>query len=125
MASTILLYSQYIPSCLSCDQLSGLDCVCFTFVDYFIRILIVKIYVHQSNALSHLHHICDDAMAEFALGATAVCVGRELMGPLMEGSQGVTARIHSMTLELKSIMARTGARSLSEIDPSVIHFKHF
>ena len=66
-----------------------------------------------------------DAFKALALGATAVCVGRELMGPLKEGNQGVTTRINSMTHELMSIMARTGARSLSEIDPSVIHFKHF
>lgn len=63
-----------------------------------------------------------DVFKALALGADAVCVGRELMDPLKNGSDGVTKRIQEMTLELASIMARTGAKKLAEIDPSVIHF---
>ena len=66
-----------------------------------------------------------DAFKALALGATAVGVGRELMGPLKDGGPAVAKRIREMTGELKSIMARTGARSLNDIDPSVIHFKNF
>ena len=66
-----------------------------------------------------------DAFKALALGATAVGVGRELMGPLKDGGFAVAKRIQEMTGELKSIMARTGARSLRDIDPSVIHFRNF
>lgn len=62
-----------------------------------------------------------DAFKALALGADAVCVGRDLMGPLKEGSDGVAKRITDMNNELKSIMARTGAKSLKEIDKTVIH----
>lgn len=66
-----------------------------------------------------------DAFKALALGATAVSVGRELMGPLKDGGEAVTQRINEMTGELKSIMARTGAKSLKDIDPSVVHFRNF
>ena len=66
-----------------------------------------------------------DVFKALALGADAVCVGRELMGPLKEGSQAVCRRIQEMNGELMSIMARTGARDLSQIDPSVLHFRNF
>jgi len=66
-----------------------------------------------------------DAFKALALGADAVCVGRELMGPLKDGSHAVCRRIQEMTGELMSIMARTGAHQLSEIDPSVLHFRRF
>lgn len=66
-----------------------------------------------------------DAFKALALGATAVGVGRELMGPLKDGGSAVAKRIIEMTGELKAIMARTGAKSLAEIDPSVIHYKNF
>ncbi|HOO78753.1 MAG TPA: alpha-hydroxy acid oxidase [Lachnospiraceae bacterium] len=66
-----------------------------------------------------------DVFKALALGATAVCVGRELMEPLKEGNVGVTRRINAMNLELMSCMARTGAHSLSDIDPSVIHYRNF
>ena len=62
-----------------------------------------------------------DAFKALALGADAVCVGRDLMDPLKEGSEGVARRIIEMNNELKSIMARTGATSTIDIDPSVIH----
>ena len=63
-----------------------------------------------------------DVFKALALGADGVCVGRDLMGPLKDGSNAVTKRIQEMTGELKSIMARTGAKNLKEIDPTVIHF---
>lgn len=66
-----------------------------------------------------------DVYKALALGADAVCVGRELMGPLKEKSAGVTKRIQDMTNELKSVMARTGCKSLKDIDPSVIHMRTF
>ena len=61
-----------------------------------------------------------DAFKAMALGARAVCVGRDLMGPLEGGAAGVTNRILELTGELKSTMARTGMRSLDDMDPSVI-----
>lgn len=66
-----------------------------------------------------------DVFKALALGADAVCVGRELMGPLKKGHKGVTERINEMNRELMSVMARTGAHSLKDIDPSVIHFRNF
>ncbi|MBQ7359051.1 MAG: alpha-hydroxy-acid oxidizing protein [Lachnospiraceae bacterium] len=61
-----------------------------------------------------------DAFKAMALGARAVCVGRDLMGPLEGGAAGVTNRILELTGELKSTMARTGMRSLDDMEPSVI-----
>lgn len=66
-----------------------------------------------------------DVFKALALGADAVCVGRHLMDPLKESEGAVTARINEMNLELMSMMAKTGAKSLKEIDPSVIHFRNF
>lgn len=66
-----------------------------------------------------------DAYKALALGATAVGVGRELMGPLKDGGQAVAKRIMEMTGELKATMARTGVKSLKDFDPTVIHFKNF
>lgn len=66
-----------------------------------------------------------DVFKALALGADAVCVGRDLMEALKKGGQGVTERIQAMNRELMSIMARTGARSVKEIDPSVIHYRNF
>lgn len=66
-----------------------------------------------------------DVFKALALGADAVCVGRNLMDPLKEGKTGVTNRINEMTRELMSVMARTGAKSLAEIDSSVLHFRRF
>lgn len=66
-----------------------------------------------------------DVFKALALGADAVCVGRDLMEALKKGSTGVSERINAMNLELKSIMARTGSHSVKDIDPSVIHFRNF
>ena len=65
-----------------------------------------------------------DAFKALALGADAVCVGRHLM-PLLGTEGAVAARLREMTGELKSIMARTGAKSIREIDPTVLHFRSF
>jgi isopentenyl diphosphate isomerase/L-lactate dehydrogenase-like FMN-dependent dehydrogenase len=44
---------------------------------------------------------------------------------LKQGPDAVAARIKEMTAELAGVMARTGARSLKDIDPSVIHKRTF
>ena len=61
-----------------------------------------------------------DVFKALALGADCVCVGRNLMKPLENGAAGVTRRINEITGELRSVMARTGAKCLSDIDSSVI-----
>ncbi len=62
-----------------------------------------------------------DAFKALALGATAVCVGRALMGPLQEeGAEGVRKKIVDMTKELKGAMARTCSAAVDHIDPSLI-----
>ena len=66
-----------------------------------------------------------DVFKALALGATAVSVGRHLMVPLKNGGKAVTDRINEMTMQLISIMARTGASSLSDIDPDVIKHRNF
>lgn len=66
-----------------------------------------------------------DVFKCLALGADAVSVGRALMDPLAKGSQGVTGKINSINSELKMIMARTGAKSIKEIDSSVLRFRQF
>lgn len=63
-----------------------------------------------------------DAFKALALGADAVCAGRVVMEPLREkGAEGVKETVDRMTNELRQMMARTGAKSLEEIDPGVIH----
>lgn len=66
-----------------------------------------------------------DAYKALALGAAAVGVGRHLMPLLKDGSTAVTKRINEMTAELKGVMARTGVRSLKDMDPTVIHRRTF
>ena len=61
-----------------------------------------------------------DAYKCLALGAAAVSVGRHLMPLLKQGPEAVAARIKEMTAELAGVMARTGVKSLKDIDPSVI-----
>ena len=63
-----------------------------------------------------------DVFKALALGADGVLVGRELMKHLPAGEDAVTARLREMTGELASVMARCGARSIGQIDPSVLHF---
>jgi len=66
-----------------------------------------------------------DVFKALALGADAVCVGRTLMDPLKDGSRAVTIKIEEINRELSVIMARTGAKNLKEIDPSVLRFRAF
>ena len=66
-----------------------------------------------------------DAYKCLALGAKAVSVGRHLMPLLKDGPEAVAARISEMTAELAGIMARTGVKSLDEMDPTVIHRRTF
>lgn len=66
-----------------------------------------------------------DVFKALALGADGVGIGRHLMGPLKQGHQGVYDRIQEINNELKCVMARTGAKSISEIDPSVIRYRTF
>ncbi len=62
-----------------------------------------------------------DVFKALALGATAVCVGRELMKPLAEnGADGVQKRIQEMNEELSGVMARTCSKDMDHIDPSLI-----
>ena len=66
-----------------------------------------------------------DAYKCLALGAKAISVGRHLMPLLRKGSDAVSARINEMTTELAVVMARTGVRDLSKMDPTVIHKRNF
>lgn len=66
-----------------------------------------------------------DAYKCLALGAAAVSVGRHLMPLLKQGPEAVAARIKEMTAELAGVMARTGVKSLKDIDPSVIIKRDF
>jgi len=62
-----------------------------------------------------------DAFKALAMGATAVCVGRAVLGPLKEsGAEGAAKYIHQMTRELAGVMARTGCADLASIDRSLI-----
>ncbi len=63
-----------------------------------------------------------DAFKALALGADMVCVGRALMPPYEQhGVQGVADTIRAMTGELESMMVRTAAATVKDIDPAVIH----
>ncbi|MBO6159815.1 MAG: alpha-hydroxy-acid oxidizing protein [Firmicutes bacterium] len=63
-----------------------------------------------------------DAFKALAMGADMVCTGRSLMMPYMkEGAEGVAAQLNTMTDELKSMMFRTCAAEVKDIDRSVIH----
>lgn len=66
-----------------------------------------------------------DAYKALALGAKAVSVGRHLMPLLKKGAQSVSDRINEMNGELAGIMARTGVKNLSKMDPTVIHKRDF
>ena len=66
-----------------------------------------------------------DAYKCLALGATAVSVGRHLMPLLKKGPEATAERIGEMTAELAGVMARTGVRTLADMDASVIHRRAF
>lgn len=66
-----------------------------------------------------------DVFKALALGADGVGVGRHLMGPLKDGGKGVADRIEAMNRELITVMAKTGAKTIADIDPSVLRFRTF
>lgn len=66
-----------------------------------------------------------DAFKALALGADAVCVGRDLMGPLKDGSEAAAARILELNGQLASVMARTCTKTLDDMDASVIWHRSF
>ena len=62
-----------------------------------------------------------DVFKAMALGATAVSVGRAMMGPLTEkGADGVAEKVREITAQLAGVMARTCSPDVSHIDSSVI-----
>lgn len=66
-----------------------------------------------------------DVFKALALGATAVSVGRKIMGPLKEnGAEGVKDELIKMTEQLAGVMARTCSRDLNHIDKNVIWKKY-
>ena len=66
-----------------------------------------------------------DVYKALALGADAVGIGRALMGPLKEGGSGVFRKISEINGQLKTVMARTGFKSIGEIDDSALRFRNF
>ncbi len=66
-----------------------------------------------------------DAFKALALGAKAVSVGRDLMKPLKDGSESAAMRIRELNGQLASVMARTCAETLGDIDSSVIWHRNF
>lgn len=66
-----------------------------------------------------------DVFKALALGADGVGVGRNLMEPLKAGAAGVAERIDTINRELITVMARTGAKTIADIDPSVIRYRAF
>lgn len=66
-----------------------------------------------------------DVFKALALGADAVGIGRNLMGPLKDGAKGVADRIEAINRELKTVMARTGFKNVNEINDSVLRYRNF
>lgn len=63
-----------------------------------------------------------DAFKALALGADAVCVGRAIMPPLKEkGADGVWEKLMEINGGLRATMNRTGFKTLTQIDDSVIY----
>ena len=62
-----------------------------------------------------------DVFKALAFGASAVSIGRALMGPLAaDGADGVRKAIEAINAELSFVMAMTGSADLSSIDPDVV-----
>lgn len=62
-----------------------------------------------------------DVFKALALGASAVSVGRALMGDLKQGgAEAVAGKIKAMTEELAGAMSRTCSADIANIDPAVI-----
>lgn len=66
-----------------------------------------------------------DVFKCLALGADGVCIGRNLMDALKDGSDAMADRINRINEELRSILARTGSHGIKDIDSSVIHKRNF
>ena len=66
-----------------------------------------------------------DVYKALALGADGVGIGRALMGPLKEGGDGVYRKIQEINGQLKTVMARTGFKSVGEMDASALKFRTF
>lgn len=64
-----------------------------------------------------------DVFKALALGADACAVGRSMLPALEEGgTAGVAGFIREISNNLRYIMSFTGSSSVSDIDPSVLHF---
>lgn len=64
-----------------------------------------------------------DVFKALALGADACAVGRSMLPALEEGgTAGVAGFIREINNNLRYIMSFTGSSSVSDIDPSVLHF---
>ena len=62
-----------------------------------------------------------DVFKAIALGATAVSVGRAMMGPLSEsGADGIVKTVHDYTAQLAGAMSRTCSPDISHIEASLI-----
>ena len=67
-----------------------------------------------------------DVFKALALGATACCVGRPLMGPLHEkGAEGVREKMVEITNDLRYTMAMTCSKDILSIDPSIVRMGSF
>ena len=67
-----------------------------------------------------------DVFKALALGATACCVGRPIMGPLREkGAEGVHEKIVEITNDLRYSMAMTCSKDITSIDPSIVRMGSF
>lgn len=67
-----------------------------------------------------------DVFKALALGATACCVGRPIMGPLREkGAEGVREKIVEITNDLRYSMAMTCSKDIISIDPSIVRMGSF
>ena len=65
-----------------------------------------------------------DVFKAIALGATAVSIGRAMMGPLSEdGAHGIVKTVQNITAQLAGAMARTCSPDIAHIDPSLIRGK--
>jgi len=65
-----------------------------------------------------------DVFKALALGATAVSVGRAMMGPLTEkGMNGIYDTVRAMTAQVAGAMARTCSPDIKSIDASLIRRK--
>ena len=62
-----------------------------------------------------------DVLKALLLGATAVSVGRPVMGAILEkGARGAAETISKITDELRGMMARTATPDLTHMDPSLL-----